>query len=150
MPGAIISRKFTKRPSAGSRSAHCPHFKTISRSCTGIRLPPQHSVCSLVLPLSWTWSSNLDFLLSEQLINEGIIMEVEDGILCLSCGKTRKMLSQMRVHLISHGIDNQHPCPFCERVLTSEVHRRTHITRVHKKALSSKQIRALPPFQDQL
>ena len=77
-------------------------------------------------------------------------MEVEDGILCLSCGKTRKMLSKMRAHLISHGIDNQHPCPFCERVPTSEDARRNHIQKIHKKALSFKQIRALPPFQDQV
>ena len=87
--------------------------------------------------------------LSEQLFSEGIITEVEDGILCLRCGQTRKMLSKMRVHLISHGIDNQHPCPFCEKVLTSENNRRKHITVVHKKALSFKHIRLLPPFQDQ-
>ena len=92
--------------------------------------------------------SNFDLWLSEQLINEGIIVEVEDGILCSSCGKTKKTLSRMRVHLTSHGIDNQHPCPFCERVPTSEDARRKHIQKIHKKALSWQQIRALSPFQD--
>ena len=88
--------------------------------------------------------------LSEQLIKEGIVVEVDEGILCLRCGKKKDMFIQMKRHLTSHGIDNQHPCPFCERVPTSEEGRRKHIQRVHKKTLSFKQIRALPPFQDRL
>ena len=89
------------------------------------------------------------YMLSEQLINDGIVMEVEDGYICVSCGKRRKTLSKMREHLISHGIDNKHPCPFCEKVQSSQEHRRKHIQNVHKKFLSYKQIRELPKFQDQ-
>ena len=87
--------------------------------------------------------------LSEQLINEGIVMEVDDGYICVSCGKRRKMLSKMRIHLISHGINNEYPCPFCERVPTSQDSRKRHIQTIHKKTLSYKQIRAFPKFQDQ-
>ena len=71
--------------------------------------------------------------LSEQLINEGIVMEVDDGYICVSCGKRRKMLSKMRIHLISHGINNEYPCPFCERVPTSQDSRKRHIQTIHKK-----------------
>ena len=103
---------------------------------------------TLVVLAFMMWHSIFDLWLSEQLITEGIIMELDDGYMCVSCGKRRKMLSKMRAHLIAHGINNQHPCPFCERVPTSEDARRRHIQKVHKKALSCKQIRALPPFQD--
>ena len=88
--------------------------------------------------------------LSEQLINEGIVMEVDDGYICVSCGKRRKMLSKMRIHLISHGINNEYPCPFCERVLTSQDSRKRHIQTIHKKTLSYKQIRALPKFEEMI
>ena len=76
-------------------------------------------------------------------------MKLDDGYMCASCGKTTEFFNRMKLHLATHGIDNQHPCPFCERVPTSEDARRKHIHRVHKKVLSCKQIRALPKFQDQ-
>ena len=88
--------------------------------------------------------------LSEQLINDGVIIDVDDGYMCMSCGKRRKEFSKMRVHLIAHGINNEHPCPFCGKVQTSQDHRKRHIQNIHKKTLSYKQIRALPRFQNQI
>ena len=73
-------------------------------------------------------------------------LDEDEGFMCVSCGKTRRQFSKMRAHLVAHGIDNKRPCPFCPHVPTSEDARRRHIERAHKKALSCKQIRALPPF----
>ena len=76
-------------------------------------------------------------------------MELDNGYMCASCGKTNEVLSKMRLHLATHGINNQHPCPFCARVSTTEDGRRKHIKKVHKKVLSCKQIPEFPPFKDQ-
>ena len=51
-------------------------------------------------------------------------MELDNGYMCASCGKTNEVLSKMRLHLATHGINNQHPCPFCARVSTTEDGRR--------------------------
>ena len=123
---------------------HATTFSTIQygsglsavRSCPSHRLMPI-PMCPLKLLL-------LQF--SEELIKAGHIMEVEDGILCMACGKKKKYLSTMRRHLTVHGIGKRYPCPLCEVVISNEAHRRRHINTVHKLTLSFKQIREMPPF----
>ena len=72
-------------------------------------------------------------------------MEVEDGVMCMSCGKERKTFSKMRVHLTVHGIGRRYPCPFCDIEITLETNLRRHVNHVHKKCLNTKQIRSMPP-----
>ena len=85
--------------------------------------------------------------LSEELIKAGHIMEVEGGVICMSCGKEKKLLNKMRIHLTVHGVGRPYPCPFCDLEISLETNLRRHIIRVHKKCLSTKQIRELPPFR---
>ena len=74
-------------------------------------------------------------------------MEVEDGVMCMSCGKEMKRLGKMRDHLTVHGIGRRYPCPFCDIEITLETNLRRHINHVHKKCLSTKQIRNMSPIQ---
>ena len=139
--GASISRESTKKPSASSRSACCPHSKMNCRHQPHPLLPilwgsENHSKVSCYVQLS------------EQLIADGHLIELEDGMMCLTCGASKKGgLRNFIKHLETiHHFGKGYNCPFCEKMFWSDDHRQRHIYRVHKKRMSFRQIRELPPF----
>ena len=73
-------------------------------------------------------------------------MEVDGGVICLSCGKKMRNFGDMRRHLPMHGIGGPFPCPLCQSVLSTESHRYRHIRNVHKLKISLGEIRQMPPF----
>ena len=83
----------------------------------------------------------------EEHINAGHITEVGSVMICMKCGKEKKSFNKMRIHLAAHGFGRPYPCPFCELEIKLEANLRRHIINVHKKVLSTMQIRKLPPFQ---
>ena len=89
------------------------------------------------------------FQLSEQLIAGGHLIELEDGLMmCVTCGAVKKTgFSKFVEHLETmHHFGSGYPCPFCEKLSWSQSNRQRHIERAHKKTMSFKQIRVMPPF----
>ena len=87
--------------------------------------------------------------LSEQLIADGRLIELEDSLMCMTCGASKKSgFAKFVEHLETmHHYGNGYPCPFCEKISWSQYNRRRHVDSAHKKTMSFKQIREMPPFR---
>ena len=140
--GASISRESIRKPSASSKSAHYPHSKT---DCRDTRPTPTFKALHFI---SRFLTNHLH--LSEQLIAEGRLIEQEDGLMiCLTCGATKKGgLSIFIRHLETmHHFGNGYPCPFCEKMSWRADLRRKHVYQIHKKEMSTRELREMPPFK---
>ena len=79
-------------------------------------------------------------------LDEGHLLKIEGGgYMCGICGYVGKHSQHVKRHLDRKHDMGHYPCPFCGKIFKEEDNRYKHAQKVHRQAVSYKQLRDMPP-----
>ena len=83
-------------------------------------------------------------IVTEELINKGLVTESSNGLICVLCGYSKTAFSKIKRHFEGkHSIGDGYPCPLCNKIFKTENGRQMHIKNSHKRSYTQAELKLM-------